>query len=154
MPAALPAALLGAHVLLAAADGPPRFNIEATCKSPGRASVSNDAGADGCLRSERAAGDDLRKRWGDFSGTAKRQCSQQSRAGGFPSYVEMLTCLELASGNVPVHGPENGATAGQGGAGPATTGSTRRGEEGTALTTAPSPQQRTDPLRVLGKPAR
>ncbi|MGY2048039.1 hypothetical protein [Methylobacterium sp. JK268] len=158
MPVALPLALLGAHlVLTAAADGPPRLDVEATCNSPGRASVSTENGADGCLRSERAAGDDLRKRWRDFSANSKRQCSKQSQAGGFPSYVEMLTCLELASGNVPARGPENGATAGQGGVGPATTGSTRsnaRSERGTALTDEPAPSQRTDPLKVLGKPAR
>ncbi|MFE1597563.1 hypothetical protein [Methylobacterium sp. ID0610] len=156
MPAALPAALLGAHLLLvaAAADGPPRLDVSATCNSPGRASVSTESGSDGCMRSERAAGDDLRKRWDDFSAAAKRQCSQQSRAGGFPSYVEMLTCLELASGNVPVRGPNNRATTGQGSAGPTTTGSTQSGPEGSALTDEPSPSQRTDPLKVLGKPAR
>ncbi|GJD51773.1 hypothetical protein OPKNFCMD_4531 [Methylobacterium crusticola] len=156
MPAALPLALFGAHLVLAAADGPPKLDISATCNSPGRASVSQEAGADGCLRSERSAGDDLRKRWGEFSPSAKHQCSQQSRAGGFPSYVEMLTCLELASGSVPVTSPQNSATAGPGN--PATTGSTRRVGEGErdagGLTAEPAPTQRTDPLKVLGKPAR
>lgn len=154
MPAALPLALLGAQLVLVAADGPPRLDIEHTCNSPGRASVSQEAGSDGCLRSERSAGDELRKRWGQFSGSAKTQCSQQSRAGGFPSYVEMLTCLELASGSVPVTSPTNRATAGQGS--PATTGSVRgRPEErADSLTAEPSPSQRTDPLKVLGKPAK
>ena len=87
-------------------------------------SVSQEAGSDGYLRSERSAGDELRKRWGQFSGPAKTQCSQQSRAGGFPSYVEMLTCLELASGAVPVTSPTNRATVGQGS--PATTGAGAR----------------------------
>ncbi|ACL56038.1 hypothetical protein [Methylobacterium nodulans] len=156
MPAALPAALLGAQLILtAAADGPPRFDVAATCNSPGRNAVAAESSSDGCLRSERAAGDELRKRWGDFSAAAKRQCSQQSRAGGFPSYVEMLTCLELASGNVPARGPENRATTGQGSVGPAATGSTGRAARGggSALTDEPSPRQRTDPLKVLGKPA-
>ncbi|KMO29913.1 hypothetical protein VQ02_28820 [Methylobacterium variabile] len=154
MPAALPLALLSAHLVLVAADGPPKLDIEGTCNSPGRASVSQESGSDGCLRSERSAGDELRKRWSEFSGSAKHQCSQQSRAGGFPSYVEMLTCLELASGSVPVTSPRNGATAGQGS--PTTTGSTRgRPEErADSLTAEPSPSQRTDPLKVLGKPAR
>ncbi len=154
MPAALPFALLGAHLVLVAADGPPRLDIEHTCNSPGRASVSQEAGSDGCLRSERSAGDELRKRWGQFSGSAKTQCSQQSTAGGFPSYVEMLTCLELASGAVPVTSPRNSATAGQGS--PTSTGSVRgRPEErADSLTAEPAPSQRTDPLKVLGKPAR
>lgn len=151
MPAALPFALLGAHLVLAAADGPPNLDIRATCESPGRTAVSNETGSDGCLRSERQAGDDLRKRWGSFPSAAKRQCSQQSRAGGFPSYVEMLTCLELASGIAP------GGAGGGPGAGPATTGSTgaeANTSSGTKLTDEPSASQRTDPLKVLGKPAR
>ena len=153
MPAALPLALMSALLILVAADGPPRLDIAATCNSPGRASVSQESGSDGCVRSERSAGDELRKRWGEFSGSAKSQCSQQSRAGGFPSYVEMLTCLELASGAVPVTSPTNRATAGQGS--PATTGSVRgRAEErADRLTAEPSPRQRTDPIKVLGKPA-
>ncbi|WP_298956758.1 hypothetical protein [uncultured Methylobacterium sp.] len=154
MPAALPLALFGAHLVLAAADGPPKLDIEGTCNSSGRTSVSQDASGDGCLRSERAAGDELRKRWGEFSPAAKRQCSGQSQAGGFPSYVETLTCLELASGSVPTTSPSNGATAGPGG--PATTGSVGRapGREGSSMTHEPDPGQRTDPLKVLGKPAR
>ncbi|MEH3145581.1 MAG: hypothetical protein PGN34_09565 [Methylobacterium frigidaeris] len=154
MPAALPLALFGAHLVLAAADGPPKLDIEGTCNSAGRTAVSQDSSADGCLRSERSAGDDLRKRWGSFSDAAKRQCSAQSQAGGFPSYVETLTCLELASGSVPTTGPSNDATSGQGG--PTSTGSVNRapGAEGTGLTREPDPSQRTDPLKVLGKPAR
>ncbi|TNC11282.1 hypothetical protein FF100_19315 [Methylobacterium terricola] len=154
MPAAMPLALLSAQLILVAADGPPRLDIEGTCKSPGRSSVSQESGSDGCLRSERSAGDELRKRWGQFSGSAKTQCSQQSVAGGFPSYVEMLTCLELASGAVPVTSPTNRATTGQGS--PTSTGSVRgRPEErADSLTAEPAPSQRTDPLKVLGKPAR
>lgn len=152
MPAPLPLALLGAQLMLVAADGPPNFNIEPTCKNAGVSSIS-DAGSDGCLRSEREAKGTLEREWPRFGAAARSQCTQQSNAGGLPSYVEMLTCLELASGTVPTSAPRNAATEGQGA--PTTTGSTsdRGTGEGTSLTREPSPAQRTEPLRMLGKPA-
>ena len=148
MPVSLPFALLGAQLvsapLLLAA------NIEPTCKNAGASSVGL-GGSDGCLRSEREAKGTLEREWGRFNAPARAQCSQQSDAGGLPSYVELLTCLELASGTVPTTAPQNGATGGQGSPG---AGAPRRGgEEGSALTREPSPSQRTDPVQTLGKPA-
>lgn len=106
--------LLGASLFAAVADGPPSLNVEKTCQSSARAgSGPNDQAANGCLRSEREARDDLGRRWANFSADAKRQCTEETRIGGdFPSYVELLTCLELATGQFPARGD-----AGQGGAG-------------------------------------
>ena len=148
MPISLPPALLSANLLVAvAADGPPTFSVDATCKNAGAASVG-DGGTDGCMRSEREAKGTLEREWSRFGTSARSQCAQQPSAGGLPSYVEMLTCLELASGTVPTNAPRNSATSGQGA--PTTTGSTT--ETGSALTKEPAPSQRTDPLKTLGKP--
>jgi hypothetical protein len=115
-----------------AADGPPSLDIEKTCQSAASAGVNDNASKDGCLRSERSAKDEVRRRWGEFPPAAKRQCEKQFEAGGFPSYVEMVTCLELASG----------------------TGLKSDGQQGgTSVTKEPHPSQRTDPIEVLGKPA-
>ncbi|KQP11054.1 MAG: hypothetical protein Q7T93_21445 [Methylobacterium sp.] len=122
--------LMGAPVL--AADGPPNLDIEQTCKSAASAGVNDNASQDGCLRSERSAHDEVKRRWGEFTPAAKRQCEKQFEAGGFPSYVEMVTCLELASG----------------------TGLKSNGKQGgDSVTKEPGPSQRTDPIEVLGKPA-
>jgi len=115
-----------------AADGPPSLDIDKTCRSAASAGVNDNASKDGCLRSERSARDEVKRRWTEFTPAAKRQCEKQFDAGGFPSYVEMVTCLELASG----------------------TGLKANGQQGgTSVTKEPHPGQRTDPIEVLGKPA-
>ncbi len=115
-----------------AADGPPSLDIDKTCRSAASAGVNNNASQDGCLRSERSARDEVKRRWGEFTPAAKRQCEKQFDAGGFPSYVEMVTCLELASG----------------------TGLKSDGQQGGgSVTKEPHPGQRTDPIDVLGKTA-
>lgn len=81
-----------------AAEGVPDFDIAKTCQSAAQANVSDQASQDGCLRSERAAHKEIERRWGEFPASAKSQCEKQFEAGGSPSYVEMVTCLELASG--------------------------------------------------------
>lgn len=149
LPLALSLMVLGAPLALAA-DGPPDFSIEPTCKNAGVSSISN-SGAEGCLRSEREAKGTLEREWPRFGGAARSQCAQQSNAGGLPSYVEMLTCLELASGTVPTNSPKNSATEGQGA--PTATGSVGSTAEGSSLTREPSAHERTDPMKVLGKPA-
>ncbi len=127
-------------------DGPPKLDVEATCKSAERVqmSLSDNANKDACLDSERRAQDDLKKRWDQFPAAAKTQCSQQFKAGGFPSYVELVTCLELASGTVPSQPGQDGPARSDVGGG---TGGGRK--QGSSLTREPSPAQRTNPIDVL-----
>ena len=106
---------------LSAQGGPPDLDIDATCRSSGSIGVGTETSSrDGCLRSEREARDEIKRRWGEFSPDAKTQCGKQTELGGSPGYVEMVTCLELASGSGPVRS---------------------------------TPNQRTDPVKVLDKPA-
>lgn len=123
-----------------AEDGPPNLDIQATCSSSGRESVkvSDSATVDGCLRSERAAQDELKRRWKDFSPAARKQCLQQFEAGGYPSYVEAVTCLELATGVIP--GQPGGQGKPKGVAG---------GKEDDTLSAEPPANQRTNPIDVL-----
>lgn len=107
--------------------GPPDLDVAATCKSAGSISVgTQEESRDGCLRSEREARDEVKRRWSEFSPEAKTQCGKQAELGGSPGYVEMVTCLELASGS-------KGA--------------------GSSTPTKPDPNQRTNPIDVLGTPA-
>ncbi len=121
-----------------AEDGPPKLDFDKTCKSTSRAEVAlnnESSSLDGCLRSERQAEDDLKRRWHSFPAAAKKQCANQFEAGGYPSYVETLTCLELASDTVPKKADDTFQTKNARGS------PTEEGE--------PSPKQRTDPLEVL-----
>ena len=148
----LVAAAFGLALSSAAAlsqDGPPVLDIDKTCGSPGRAQagLSQKDSQDGCLRSERAAHDELKRRWGEFSPGAKSQCGKQAVAGGFPSYVETVTCLELATGGAPAQtGTGGDATAGN-----QAKGGRVEGRKDSDLTAEPSPNQRTNPIDVLDK---
>lgn len=130
-----------------AEDGPPKLGVEATCKSAERVqrTLSDNVSKDACLNSERGAENDLKKRWDEFPAAAKSQCTQQFQAGGFPSYVELITCLELASGTVPAQ-PAQGQPARSDVGGD--NGETGRAS-GSKLTREPAPTQRTNPIEVL-----
>jgi len=85
-------------VLAAASGGPPRANIEATCRAS-EVEVKKLFGNDtqittsGCLMQENAAWDELAKSWVTFPAADRTQCVQPS--SHMPSYVEWLTCLEI-----------------------------------------------------------
>lgn len=147
--AALALCALALTPLPALADGPPTLDIEKTCRSAASASVgiSDQQSEQGCLNSERAAEKEAKRRWGDYSPAAKTQCAKQFEAGGYPSYVEMVTCLELASGTVPTQ-PDGSGT---GGSGSPKAGSGAKETGASALTKDAPANQRTNPIEVLDK---
>ena len=99
----LGAALLMLTQPLQAQGAPPSLDIDASCRSAGSIGTGTQKESrDGCLRSERESRDETKRRWGEFSAEAKTQCAKQSELGGSPGYVELLTCLELASGSAPI----------------------------------------------------
>ena len=51
-----------------------------------------------CTNAETDAKDELAKRWSQFSASQKKFCVGTSSIGGDQSYVELLTCLEMPSG--------------------------------------------------------
>ena len=132
----------------ALADTVPTLDVEQTCRSSqvANTSISDQANYDGCIRSEREAKKEAERQWGTYSSAAKRQCQDQFKAGGFPSYVEMVTCLELASGTVPTQSGQGGTAVG----GPGSPRDVKvQREGGTNLTKEPPASQRTDPQKVL-----
>jgi hypothetical protein len=42
--------------------------------------------------------DELAKRWSQFGASEKKFCGGESSTAGEQSYVELLTCLEMSSG--------------------------------------------------------
>ena len=62
------------------------------------------------MRDEAAALGQLKTEWAQSVGAEKRSCMVTTQIGGFASYVELLTCLEMArdsnsSGDIPL-GPQ------------------------------------------------
>jgi len=91
-------AFLLSQVDLAAArggGGPPRFDIKATCRSAQPISNYQDTYKD-CITEETQAHSEMVKSWSTFSASARSTCVQEIQLGTSPSYVDMLTCLQLA----------------------------------------------------------
>ncbi|HET7849884.1 MAG TPA: hypothetical protein VFL51_12565 [Pseudolabrys sp.] len=91
----LPIALLGSHLVLAA-EAVPHFNVEPGCRAAAVAAVAPNRTPDSCKHDENEARSKVEQEWSQFSAADKSHCVQLSRLGGAPSYVELLTCLELA----------------------------------------------------------
>ena len=56
---------------------------------PGRDSAS-------CQQDEQAARSQLEKVWSQYNAAQRSECDTLVTTGGAPSYVELLTCLEMA----------------------------------------------------------
>ena len=94
MPALMPMLLLGTQLTLVA-DRVPELNVEPGCRSVAGATIKGRDEA-ACKRDEQDARAKLEQEWGQFNNEQRSHCVRLSTLGGAPSYVELLTCLELA----------------------------------------------------------
>jgi hypothetical protein len=76
----------------AVADSVPKFDIAHECQSEGGA----QAVVDRCKEDEATARGQLGTQWDDFGAGDKSACIRETSVDGSPSYVELLTCLEMA----------------------------------------------------------
>ncbi|MFY9736891.1 MAG: hypothetical protein WAL02_17450 [Rhodoplanes sp.] len=74
----------------------PAFDVKKSCKTTEDAALSLGRSLESCISSEEAAREQLENRWAEFPGAKQVECVGVSRIGGTPSYIEVLTCLELA----------------------------------------------------------
>ena len=72
----------------------PTLEVSPTCKP-----IANDRSlaidTDRCLKTERAAREQLAREWENFPAADRVLCTQTASMGGLPSYVELITCLEM-----------------------------------------------------------
>ena len=87
---------LGSSLITVAADGVPTLKVETSCKAAGIEGMQTGRTTDSCLNDEKAAREDLVKSWSSFSGDDKTHCLSLVSTGGGPSYVELLSCLEMS----------------------------------------------------------
>ena len=90
----LPIVVLATLSPVAVSDTVPTFDIVKECRSEG-GSADN---VEQCSRDEVAARGQLKTEWAQSIGAEKRSCMVTTQIGGFASYVELLTCLEMAGG--------------------------------------------------------
>src|SRR5499426_685130 len=75
------------------AGGIPKFDIATTCQGT---SDGISATPRSCTADEEQARDELARRWTEFAPARRTHCTQVSSMSGFQSYVELITCLEMA----------------------------------------------------------
>ncbi len=88
-------ALLGSQMVFAVADSPPRLNVGPSCDSAARGAISIGRDKEACLNDERSAQELLTKNWSGYTAAHKTQCVGMTSKGGSPSYVELISCLEI-----------------------------------------------------------
>ncbi len=81
-----------------AADELPEFNIARNCNA--EVADASVIGPKACMSDETEAKNQLAKRWSSYSASQKKECVGESSTGGESSYVELLTCLEMATGHI------------------------------------------------------
>jgi len=91
----LPAVLLSSHLVLAA-EQIPHFDLEPACRAAADTAVAPNRTPDSCKHDENDARAKIEKEWSQFKPADKSRCVRLSGLGGMPSYVELLTCLEMA----------------------------------------------------------
>ena len=102
--------MLGVGVLLFAAAAAsaqefPRFNIEATCRAAPRLLPTDPDPYQGCVRDEGRARGELERQWASFNAGQREECVRASSVGGTPSFVDVLTCLQMATGGPALYPP-------------------------------------------------
>jgi hypothetical protein len=94
---------LGWQVGLAVADSPPTLNAGPSCDAAGLGAVSLGRNKDACMSDERDAKDALTKTWSRYSRVHKAQCVAMTNRGGPPSYVELISCLDIMTDAATIH---------------------------------------------------
>ena len=78
---------------MARADQVPNLNVEKSCREAKDFGVSDAQQTfKNCMLDEKEAKDQLVQKWPDFKPAYRRSCTPDAPS---PSYVEMLTCLEM-----------------------------------------------------------
>jgi hypothetical protein len=72
----------------------PKLDVKATCRRAQPLSGLQTS-YQGCLNDETDAQRELSRTWFDFKPGPRSTCTRVTNIGGAPSYVELLTCLQL-----------------------------------------------------------
>jgi hypothetical protein len=91
----LPAIFLQSSLLIPVADTIPRVNYTQTCRIESQQTGATEQDREACDRDEEAALDQLKKDWSKYSAGDKGNCISSTTGGYLPSYVELVTCLEM-----------------------------------------------------------
>ena len=89
----LPIAMMAMLSPIAVSDTVPSFSIVRECRFEGESTVAFDR----CSKDETEARQRLEAEWAQFVAADKSTCIVELTIGGFASYVDLLTCLEMSN---------------------------------------------------------
>jgi hypothetical protein len=97
MPMSISMILLSSQLIVPIADGVPKFDIARSCKLDvaATAGLAVDQSIKSCMNDEQKAKRELASQWSKFPAAGRASCISQESIGGTPSYVSLLTCLQL-----------------------------------------------------------
>jgi hypothetical protein len=90
-----PAMLVGGHLLVAVVDRVPDLNFEPICRDRAAENLGVKDDSAVCIQDEKAARDQLAKKWDEFASADRTRCVRMSTVERTASYIEVLTCLEM-----------------------------------------------------------
>ena len=90
----LPIAILTTLSPIPVSETVPKFDIAKACRLENESSKAFDR----CSRDEADALQQLQTEWQQFADADRNTCFSEATIGGFVSYVELLTCLEMTRG--------------------------------------------------------
>jgi hypothetical protein len=77
------------------AGGPPTLEVGPSCEAAAQGSVVLGRDKKACLGDETTAQDTLKQNWSKYAASDKNECVGMVKTGGPPSYVELLSCVEI-----------------------------------------------------------
>ena len=97
MPMSISMILLSSQLIVPIADGVPKFDIARSCKLDvaATAGLAVDQSIKSCMNDEQKAKRQLASQWSKFPAAGRASCTSEESVGGTPSYVSLLTCLQL-----------------------------------------------------------
>jgi hypothetical protein len=91
----LPFVFLSAQLVLVS-QNVPQLNVAPGCRAASSVAIGERRDTNACLHDEQQARDKLKGQWGTFKEDERARCLRLTQTGGPASYVELLTCLQMA----------------------------------------------------------
>ena len=97
MPISFSMIVMSSQLVVTVADGMPNFDITRSCRLDVAATtgLSADQSLKSCVNDEQKAKRQLASQWSKFPAPSRASCTSQESIGGTPSYVSLLTCLQM-----------------------------------------------------------
>jgi len=97
MPISVSMIAFSSQLIVAVANGVPVFDVTRTCKLDlaATAGLSETESSKACVQDEKRAQKQLGSQWSKIPRSSKARCIPLESVGGTPSYVSLLTCLQM-----------------------------------------------------------